>query len=245
MTARLPDFARRGRRDHCIVPPRFFVIPVLAAAAFLAGCTAQRGSEPLRTATEQLLISSAADRAAAQLVLAIPKDTRVFVDRQYFQGYDDGYAVNAIRAQLLRQGLALVDDRTKADAIVTVASGALSTDEKSLLIGIPQLTLPFLPIGNSVTVPEIALFKNAQDKATAKFVATGYDAKTGKLIATTDPQYGFSHQTNHTIMLFFSWQTGDLIPPGIDQNQLSVTSIANSIPDELGLIRNTNKPKPP
>jgi hypothetical protein len=224
---------------------RLIAVPVLAAAAFLAGCTAQRSSVPVRTATEELLISSAADRAASQISLGIPKNTRVFVDRQYFQGYDDGYAINAIRTQFLRQGLALVDDRNQAEAIVTVASGALSTDEKSLLIGIPQLTLPFLPIGNSVTVPEISVFKSAQDKATAKFVATGYDAKTGKLIATSDPQYGFSHQTNHTILLFFSWQTGDLIPPDIDQNQLSVSSMAHSIPDELGLMRNTGKPKPP
>ena len=59
-----------------------------------------------------------------------------------------------------------MDDKAQAQAIVTtVASGALSTDEKSLLIGIPATQpVPFLPIGNSVTVPEIALFKNAQDK---------------------------------------------------------------------------------
>jgi len=98
-----------------------------------------------------------------------------------------------------------VDDRNQAQAIVTVASGALSTDQKSLLIGIPQPTLPFLPVGNSVTVPEFALFKTAQDKGVAKFVATGCDTETGKLIAMTDPQYGFSHQTNHTVLLFFSW----------------------------------------
>ncbi|HWY60471.1 MAG TPA: DUF6655 family protein [Rhizomicrobium sp.] len=226
--------------------PRLFAVPIFVAAALLAGCTAQRISVPVRTATEELLISSAADRAAAQLLLGIPKDTRIFVDRQYFQGYDDGYAINAIRTQFLRQGLELVDNRADADAIVTVASGALSTDEKSLLIGIPQLTLPFLPVGNSVTVPEISVFKSAQDKATAKFVATGYDAKTGKLIATTNPQYGFSHQTNHTILLFFSWETGDLIPPNIDQNQLSVSSMAHSIPDELGgLMTNLGKAKPP
>ena len=98
-----------------------------------------------------------------------------------------------------------MDDRSQAEAIVNVASGALSTDEKSLLIGIPALQVPALPVGTSVSVPEIALFKTAQDKGVAKFVATGYDAKTGKLIATTDPQYGFSHQTNHTMLLFFSW----------------------------------------
>lgn len=213
----------------------------LAGALLLCACTTERSSVPSRTATEQLLISTAADRAAAQLSLSIPKGTRVFIDRQYFQGYDDGYALNAIRTQFLRQGLNLVDDRTHAEAIVNVASGALSTDEKSLLIGVPALQLPALPVGTSVSVPEIALFKTAQDKGVAKFVATGYDAKTGQMIATTDPQYGFAHQTNHTIFLFFSWETGDLVPPNVDQNSLSVQNIAHSIPGELGFTGNTDR----
>ena len=190
-----------------------------------------------------MLISAAADRAASQLSLNIPAGTKVFVDGRYFQGYDDGYAMAAIRSQFLKSGMALVDDRAQAQAVVMVAAGALSTDEKSLLIGIPQLQFPFLPIGNLVNVPEIALFKSAQDKGVAKFVATGYDAKTGALIATSDPRYGFSHQTNNTVLLFFSWTSGDLIPPDVDQKSLSMTNIAHSIPDELGFTRNTDKSK--
>ena len=100
-----------------------------------------------------------------------------------------------------------------------------------------------MPVGTSVSVPEIALFKTAQDKGVAKFVATGYDAKTGKLIATTDPQYGFAHQTNHTILLFFSWESGDLVPPDVDQNSLSVGNIARGIPGEFGFTGNTDKSK--
>jgi hypothetical protein len=223
------------------MPPCQSYLFIFAVSLLAAGCSTSRSSQPVRTATEQLLISHAADEAAARLSLGIPKNTRIFVDRQYFQGYDDGYAINAIRTQMLRQGLDIVDDRNQAQAIVTVSSGALSMDEHSLLIGIPTLTVPFFPIGNQVTVPEIALFKTAQDKGVAKFVATGYDAKTGKLIATTDPQYGFSHQTNHTVLLFFSWQTGDVVPPNIDSNALSVGTIAHDIPGELGLTRNTDK----
>jgi len=219
------------------------LLPCVAAGLLLTACTTERSSVPSRTATEQLLISTAADRAAADLSLSIPKGTRVFIDRQYFQGYDDGYALNAIRNQFLRQGLDVVDDRSHADAIVNVASGALSTDEKSLLIGIPALQVPALPVGTSVSVPEIALFKTAQDKGVAKFIATGYDAKSGKLIATSDPQYGFSHQTNHTILLFFSWESGDLVPPNVDQKSLSVSNIAHSIPNELGFMGNIDRSK--
>ncbi len=204
--------------------------PLLLAIALLAGCTTARTTEPLRTATEQLLISAAADRAAAQLSLGIPKGTKIFVDSRFMQGYDDGYANAAIRTQLLKSGLALVDDRAQAEAVVQVASGALSVDQKSLLIGIPQLTVPYIPVGNSVTVPEIALFKQAEEKGVAKFVATGYDAKTGKLLASTDPRFGFSHNTNHTVLLFFSWSSGDLIPPGVDEHSLSFQTLTNLLP---------------
>ena len=196
----------------------------------LAGCTTARTSEPVRTATEQLLISAAADRAAAKLSLGIPKGTKIFIDTRYFQGYDDGYAVAAIRAQLLKNGMVLADDRKDAAAVIQVAAGALSTDQKSLLIGIPQLTVPYIPAGNSVTVPEIALFKQAEEEGVAKFVATGYDAKTGRLLATTDPRYGFSHNINHTVLLFFSWSTGDLIPPNVDQHSLSFRTFTNLLP---------------
>lgn len=203
---------------------------IFLCATLVAGCTTSRSTAPLRTASEQLLISAAADRAAAQLSLGIPKGTKIFVDTRFFQGYDEGYAIAAIRTQMLKSGLMIVDDRNLAEAVVQVSSGALSTDQKSLLIGLPQLTVPYIPVGNSVTVPEIALFKQAEEKGVAKFVATGYDAKTGKMLATTDPRYGFAHNTNHTVLLFFSWSTGDVIPPGVDQHSLSFSTLTNMLP---------------
>lgn len=212
------------------MPKSLVVAATLSCAALLAGCTTSRSTAPQRTASEQLLISAAADRAAAQLSLGIPKGTRIYVDSQYFQGYDQGYAIAAIRTQMLKSGMDLVDDRKEAEAIVQVSSGALSTDQKSLLIGVPQLTVPYYPAGNSVTVPEIALFKQAEEKGVAKFVATGYDAKTGKLLATTDPRYGFAHNTNHTVLLFFSWATGDVVPPGVDQHSLSFQTLTSMLP---------------
>ena len=98
------------------------VSAALLCAALLAGCTTARSTAPQRTASEQLLISAAADRAAQQLSLGIPKGTRIFVDTRYFQGYDDGYAIAAIRTQMLKSGLMLVDDRPQAEAVVMVSS---------------------------------------------------------------------------------------------------------------------------
>jgi hypothetical protein len=201
-----------------------------AAAAFLclAACTTERATSPQRTATEELLISTAADRAAAELTPGVPEGTKVFLDTRYFQGYDNDYAIGAIKDQLLRRGAALVDDAAHADAVIFVRAGALSTDNQSTLIGIPALQFPFLPVGNSISVPEIALFKEAEAKGIAKFSMTGYDAKTGRLIASTDPQYGFSHQTNHTILLFFSWRSGDALPTQAD-DALSLQRFSNML----------------
>jgi len=120
----------------------YILSALLLSAVLVAGCTTARSTAPARTASEQPLISAAADRAASQLSLSIPKGTRVFVDTRYFQGYDDGYAIAAIRTQMLKSGLMVVDDRPQAEAVVMVSSGALSTDQKSPLIGLPQLTVP-------------------------------------------------------------------------------------------------------
>ncbi len=76
-------------------------------------------------------ISAAADRAAAQLSLGIPASTRIFIDTRYFQGYDDGYAIAAIRAQMMKTGLMLVDDRAWPKRWCRCPAGALSTDQKS------------------------------------------------------------------------------------------------------------------
>ncbi len=149
----------------------------------------------------------------------------MYVDAKYFQGYDSAYAIGAIRDQLARKGVALVDTPHLADAILSIRAGALSTDDQSLLIGVPQLQFPFLPAGTSITVPEIALFKTFEARGVAKFAMTGYDAKTGKLISTSDPQFGFSHETNHTVLLFFSWRTGDIHSNGMPTNPLSVGTL--------------------
>jgi hypothetical protein len=179
----------------------------------LTGCIAERGTSPLRTATEELLISTAADRAADKLAEQIPANIRAYLDA-YIDAPDGIYATRAIRDRLLRRGIALADDRTAADVVIEVRSGALSTDEKTILVGTPQLTVPLIPgftTTNGFAVPAINLFKKADARATAKFAATGYDARTGKLVVTTDPQYGYSQKTDWVILLFIAWTDQDFL----------------------------------
>jgi hypothetical protein len=103
----------------------------LTAVLALAGCTTVRSTEPNQTATEQLLITTAIDHAAAELKPAIPTGSKVFVDPQYFDAAGDSapypkYAMGAVRDELLQEGAHLVADRKSADIVVEPRSGAQS-----------------------------------------------------------------------------------------------------------------------
>jgi hypothetical protein len=184
------------------------VVLCLAALAASA-CTMQRDTQPVRSASEQLIISTAIERAVAQLKFEVPAGTRVFVETAYFDGYDNKYATGTVRDRLLREGVRLVPDRGAADAVVELRAGALSVDERAILLGIPSFELP-VPLAGQAKTPELALFKKADRLGVAKIAATTFDAKTGALIKPGDPEYGFSHRTRYTVLLLISWTTTDV-----------------------------------
>jgi hypothetical protein len=189
-----------------------------AAALAISGCTTERHSLPSRTATEELLISSAADRAAQNLNLSLPTDRKLYVDSSNFEGPDSKYAISAIKSEILRRGGRLVSDREDADIIVEIALGALSIDQTSSILGLPQFDLP-IPTAGDLAFPEIALFKKEEHKGIAKFSAFGYDAKTGALVASGEPDIGTSHKTQWVVAFFISWNTNNITPkPKKDSN---------------------------
>jgi hypothetical protein len=181
----------------------------------LGACTTATETNPPRTATEQLLISTAADRAAARLAFHVPKGSKVFLDSADFSGYDSKYAIAAITDSLLKQGAHLVDSKAKADTVVEIRAGALSTDQRVTLFGIPSFNVP-IPLAGGLQFPEIALYKKQLQEGVAKFAATAYDAKDGALLGSADPQFGFSHNTKKTVLIFFSWTSNDALPDGED-----------------------------
>ncbi|HZD24956.1 MAG TPA: DUF6655 family protein [Alphaproteobacteria bacterium] len=184
---------------------------ILAALLALAACSTERETDPPRTATEQLLISRAADRAITRLNLPIPPGTKVFVDASNFQSIDSGYAIGAIKDRLLRDGAKLVDDKKAAQTVVEIRSGALSIDNQADLVGVPRTKLP-IPLAGDLTIPEIAIYKERLRQGVAKLAATAYDAKDGALEGSTGSEYGFSHEKEWTVLFAVSWKRDDLLP---------------------------------
>jgi hypothetical protein len=76
--------------------------------------------------------------------------------------------------------------------------------------GLPSLPVPFVPLGTSMTTPELNLFKQEEADGIAKFAATVSDTKTGKLIIATDPAYGYSRRSNWVLLFFIAWHESDL-----------------------------------
>lgn len=185
-------------------------VSAVAIALLLAACSSVRETQPGRTATEQLLFSTAADRAADKLALAIPDGTKVFVDPAYVEGTDSKYLLGAVRDRILRRGGQLMPDRASADLVIEPRIGAISVDRNTALYGMPEVGVP-VPLAD-IETPEIALFKRDTQQGVVKLALTMFDAKSGKLVQPGDPVYGFAYRTDWKALLFISWETNDLVP---------------------------------
>lgn len=186
------------------------IIPALALI-ILAGCSTARETTTARTATEELLVSSAAERAAVALVPSLPTQGSVFIDTTNFDALDGKYAISAVEDAVLQHGCSLAAKKDGADIVILLSSGALAINESETLIGIPALTLP-IPLTGAVTTPKVAFFDSERKQGVAKFLATAIDAKTGKLIVSSGPRVGLSHDTHYTVMLLASWRSQDIMP---------------------------------
>src|SRR3546814_16624370 len=103
--------------------------PVLFMLSLVAWSTL-RGSQPGRTATEQLIFSTAIERVCDKLAIEVPVGSKVFVDASYVEGTDSKYLVATLRDRILRHGGSLVAARDQADLVFEPRVGALSIDRK-------------------------------------------------------------------------------------------------------------------
>ncbi len=165
------------RQNH-IVPYR---AAILCFSLFLLGCGTTRFSDTQRTATEQLLISSAVDDVVSRMNFSVLAGKKVFFEEKYLDGYtDNGYVVSSVRQQLLAHGAWLMEKKEEADYIVEARCGAIGTDRHDLLIGVPRMQLPAVVPGQPSFIPEIPFAKKSHQKGVAKIAVYAFNRKTGR-----------------------------------------------------------------
>lgn len=164
---------------------RFSIITaslVVVAAVSLAGCGTTRSTDTTRTATEQLLISDAIDRAVQSMNLKTLAGQTVFVDDSKLTDVvDKNYYISTLRQQLLASGCDLRDKREDADFVVEARAGAIGTDRNDLLFGIPATTVPQIPLVQAApsAIPEIPIAKRKDQRGVAKIAVFAYHRATG------------------------------------------------------------------
>jgi len=209
---------------------RVSAVVFLLLAPLLGACSQLRESQPARTATEQLLFSSAIDRVCDQLAIELPTGSKVFVDASFVEGTDSKYLVASLRDRILRRGGNLVAARDQADLVFEPRIGALSIDRKESLVGIPSIPIP-IPLAGDLNLPELALFKRDRRQGVVKLALTTYDAKTGAMRSSQEPVYSFSQQTDMTVLLFISWDENDLLPDPDNDEWVGEGTVESGVPE--------------
>ena len=166
----------------CARCPNSVVLPALLLG-LLAGCGTTRMTDSSRTATEQLLISSAIDHSVSEFDFRGLAGKKVYFDAQYLDGtVDKGYVVSSLRQHLLASGCLLQEERKKATYVVEARSGGVGTDHSSLLVGVPQMNVPTLVPGQPSQIPEIPLAKKNDQNGVAKIAVFAYNRLTGERV---------------------------------------------------------------
>lgn len=178
---------------------------VLAFAGLVAACASTSETNPSRTATEQLLIARAADKAVEGLRLPVPVGTRVFVDDAFFRAENASYAISAIRSALSEAGYALANDRTSADAVFELRAGALSLEQMRRVVGLPPLAVPINESFNVVSIPELSVYSRRDRVGVAEFSGFLYDGKTGAPLGAVMPMIGEYRIRSHKVLMVIAW----------------------------------------
>ncbi len=150
---------------------------------YSAGCVTRGFTNTERNAIEQLLLSGAVDDALEQLYIPDVDKKKTYIDFTNLKSYDVEYVRAAVRFRLAEMGAHLVECAEQADYVVEIASGALGTEYKSGILGIPSIPIP----GSPVALPELSLFQSVEQTGIAKLLVLVRSS--GELVAA-DHYYG-------------------------------------------------------
>ena len=165
------------------------------------GCTSRTVSNTPRTAIEQLLLSTAVDKALSKVQVPELAGEKAYLDFSDLRAYDGEYVESAFRACVAKNGLIVVEETDEADYTVRVSSGGLGNEYKEFLLGIPALPVP----GSPMTLPEVALFKAVEQDGIFKLFVVFY--ADGKLVSAN--HYYGKAERDETFFLWMRFQPKD------------------------------------
>ncbi len=184
---------------------------MVLVGVWLGGCAQIRVTDPPRSATEQMLISTAASQAVAQISTAPLRDRAVYVETAYLLPRSAGVAVGGayelhyldrdfmvgeVRSHLLLNGIRLAGSPEEAEIVLELRAGALGIDRTDYLLGLPPVLIPagsgdvVDAEGGTIVTPEIAFLKNIKQQGFASIAYIAYWRDTGEVVGASGPFVG-------------------------------------------------------
>ena len=188
---------------------RLIRIGLLLAASCLSsgGCATIKESDTARTGVEQLLISSAVDRALEKIDLRPIANGKIYVEEKYLDCTDKNYVLIALHQRLLQQNCTLVAKAEDSDVTLEIGSGGVGTDRHDLFMGIPQIPLP---PPSPISVPKMTVYERNKAMGTAKLALVAYDTKTRASVINSSSALARSDYKNYTLLGTPGLETGSV-----------------------------------
>jgi uncharacterized protein DUF6655 len=184
-------------------------LPVLACLALLvSGCTVRETTTP-RTATEVLLVSTAAERAIQSYDASPLAGRRVAIDASRYSGIDKSYVVSSLRTQVVRGGGRLVKDlrATRPEApppevVIELRSGTLGIWDGDFTIGVPPLDVRGAVEEIPITSPPLYLLNRGSQQGFCKVQLFSYEVGSQRVLQREHELWGRSYYNEWWVLGF-------------------------------------------
>ncbi|MGH7181896.1 MAG: hypothetical protein ACREJN_07970 [Nitrospiraceae bacterium] len=202
----------------------------LVSAILFCGCSlTQEFSPPPRTATEQLLLTQAAEHALHNLTVELPKEATLHVDitglqtdRAHINMVGKDRAVvhaasldlllirDSVAADLGRMGYRIDPRDTEPEYLARVVVESFGATRAVTFFGMPPVQSVLIPFA----LPALTLYGVEGQKGYARVHIDYFEYQSGKFMGSSPIMIGRTYYNQYTVLFFFTWQTTDLsVPP--------------------------------
>jgi hypothetical protein len=171
-----------------------------------SGCAFSARVQTPRTSWEQILATTAIDRALAQVEWPEVDGKSVFVEvGPPGDVLDDLYLQRSIEVSLADRGAQIARNAEGAEYLLSCLVGAIGLDISGRFLGIMGSQGGFIPI----KVPELALYKTTLRKGYAKAEIYLVDLETNTVVHHSGPVEGAAYRRSKTYFFVFETRESD------------------------------------
>ena len=170
-------------------------------ALLMSGCADPNITRTGRSAIEQLVLTTAADRTIGKMSFRFLKGEKVRLDYSNMTPQvDKNYIQGILENRVSATGAIIALKPDEAKYVLRPVCATFATEDDKIMFGTPQLPIPIPQAGISVIIPELPIFKRIRRFGYCKLGVEVLEAKTNKLVKVEGPFISGAVNTNGVIL---------------------------------------------